>query len=216
MLILSTGCGSSLPALGNVGPPESGWSGSNARPECAGPDVAPRLHFSRVSDLSWMNADERVLLATPNLANTRGADPEVLEREAIDGAMRVLAPIGLEAAGAPAQAARLRAAPAVRSEADLEQALSTVEAMEAELPRGARGHRVLAVLARGMSHALSHPFPGSRCAYIVGHGTIESEVAAAAIEAGAPRSQVTEASVDLLAALAEDARRQVAQESGVG
>jgi hypothetical protein len=204
------GCGSPMPALGTIGPPESGWSSAGKRADCTAPDVSPRLHFARVSDLSWMSASERVLLATPDLSRTAGADVQALERFAIDSAMRRIAPLGLDAAGAAVIAARFRRAPEIRTRDDLARALEMVRESARELPEGVRGHHVLAVLERGMREALENGFPDVRCAYIVGHGTIESEVAAAAIEAGAPRSRVAEVSVDLLSQMAELARSETA------
>ncbi len=209
--VLVLGCGSPLASLGKIGQSPSGWSSSGKQADCAAPDVSPRLHFAKVSDLSWMNARERVLLATPDISNTKGADTQALERMALDSAMRVIAPLGLDAAGAPEIAARLRRAPPIRSRDDLARALATVEAAERELPEGARGHHVIAVLARGVRATLESGFPEARCAYVVGNGTIESEVAASAIEAGAPRSRVTEASVDLLAQMADYARAPTAR-----
>jgi hypothetical protein len=205
LFLLVTGCASTLPSLGQIGAPLGG-SVTEKRAECSAPDVAPRLHFAKVSDLSWMSASERVLLATPDISGTSGADTQALDRFAIDGAMRRIAPLGLEAAGAPALAMRLRSAPPIETLGDLQRAWTSVEDMERELPEGTRGHHVLAVLERGMRHALDRGFTDARCAYVVGHGTLESELAAAAIDAGAPRSRVVEANVDLLAQMADFAR----------
>lgn len=211
LVLVAVGCGGPGVELGQIGPLDTGWSTASRVAECSAPDVAPRLHFARVSDLSWMSSSERVLLAGTDIARTRGADTQALDRLALDGAMRVIAPMGLEAAHAPELAARLRSAPPIRTREDVQGALMTVERMETELLAGSRGRHLLDVLARGLRESLDRGFPETRCAYIVGHGTIESEVAAAAIAAGASRERVAEASVDLLSEMAAVARTPAAE-----
>lgn len=173
---------------------------------CAPDDVAPRLHFGSVSHLTWMLADERAELATADLGGTRAADPQYLNRLAIDGAVRRIAPLALEAAGQARMAGQLRGLPPIREAADLRRTLEVVRVLGDQLGARTPARRVMIELDRGIRDAMTSGFPDVRCAQIAGHGTMEAAVAAAAIEAGAPRELVTRESVELLDRMAAAAR----------
>ncbi len=190
----------------DIGPPASGWTRPDVRRACAPPDVAPRLHFARVSQLTWMEADERADLARVDLSDTAGAGSERLDRMGIDAATRELAPLALEATGHPRMAERLRGLPPLRDVRDLRRAREVVRILGAQLGERTPERRVLVVLERGIRRSMTLGFPELRCADIQGHGTIEAAVAAAALEAGVPRAHVTTESLALLERMAAAAR----------
>lgn len=190
-----------------IGPPASGWTGPDVRRACAPPDVAPRLHFARVSQLTWMDADERADLARVDLSDTAGAGAERLDRLGLDAATRALAPLALEATGHPEMAEQLRALPPLRDRSDLRRARAVAQILGDQLGARAPERRVLIVLERGIRRSMTTGgSPELRCADIQGHGTIEAAVAAAALEAGVPRALVTAESLALLERMAREAR----------
>lgn len=195
-------------SVGEVGPPASGWTTSATQPSCAPEDVAARLHFAKVSQLSWRTPTERVALARADVGDTRQGDTQTLDRVALDAAMRRIAPIALEATGERAAAMELRAAAPLLTASDLEAAIAVVASARAELPRGSPAEPVLASLENGLRDAQAEGFPEVRCAELVGHGTVESQVAAAAIRAGAPRARIAAEGIDLLHRMAATARAE--------
>lgn len=207
MVLLVAGCAESSPMLAReIGPPSSGWTSPAGHAECAPGDVAARLHFAKVSHLGWMSPDERVALAEADVARTRGADPEALELLALDGALRRMAPIALESAGHAAQAARLRAAPAIETRDDVEAALAIVERARREVDRPA-ATRLLAILEDALRQWLAgDPATRGQCEELAPPDTVEATVAAAAIRAGAPRARIANESVALLDRMARSAR----------
>ena len=198
------GCaeGSQLVAR-EVGPPESGWTSPATHVECAPEDVAPRLHFAKVSHLGWMSARERVALAEADVGHTReGDDAEGLDRLAIDAAVRRMAPVALEAAGEGALAERMRALAPIDDPQDVVAAMALVSRARREAATPA-GEQVLAVLET----ALREPHePLDRCVEVAVGDTLESAVAAAAVRAGAPRAQITREAVALLEQMASASR----------
>lgn len=202
------GCAEAAPtATGEVGPPESGWAYPASHAACAPADVAPRLHFAQVSHLAWMTAGERVALAETDVSDTRGAEAGRLESLALEGALRRIAPIAMDAAGHAEIADRLRAAPPIDAPKDVRMALRIVEDAENELPVGSEAGPVLATLDDGLRAALEEDRPPDvRCAEVSERGTLESRVAAAAIRAGAPRARITAESLALLERMADAAR----------
>jgi len=197
------GCaeGSQLVAR-EVGPPESGWTSPATHAECAPDDVAPRLHFAKVSHLGWMSARERVALAEADVGHTRERDGAELDRLAIDASVRRMAPVGLEAAGEGALAERMRALAPIDDPADVEAAMALVSGArrEAATPEG---EQLLAVLEA----ALREPHePLGHCVEIGVGDTLESSVAAAAVRAGAPRAEITREAVALLERMASASR----------
>jgi hypothetical protein len=197
------GCaeGSQLVAR-EVGPPESGWTSPATHAECAPDDVAPRLHFSKVSHLGWMSARERVALAEADVGHTREGDDAQLDRLAIDAAVRRMAPAGLEAAGEGALAERMRAVAPIHDPADVEAAVALVSQArrEATTPEGEQVLTVLEAALRQPHERLGH------CVEIGVGDTLESAVAAAAVRAGAPRAQITREAVALLERMASASR----------
>lgn len=189
-----------------IGPPTSGWTRPDVRRACAPPDVAPRLHFARISQLTWMEADERADLAGVDLSDTAGAGAERLDRLGLDAATRELAPLALEATGHPEMAEELRALPPLHDRSDLRRARAVAQILGDQLGARTPERRVLIVLERGIRRSMTTGFPELRCADIQGHGTIEAAVAAAALEAGVPRALVTAESLALLERMAREAR----------
>lgn len=200
-MLASCAEGSALVAR-EVGPPESGWTSPATHVECAPDDVAPRLHFAKVSHLGWMSARERVALAEADVGHTRGADAAALERLAIDAAVRRMTPLALASVGEAALAERLAALPPIDEPEDVQPAIAQVADARREA-ESEEAEWVLAVLDASLRERRA-PLDG--CEEIALDDTIESAVAAAAVRAGAPRAQVTEEAVALLDRMAIAAR----------
>lgn len=183
----------------DIGPPESGWTSPVTRAGCAPDDVAPRLHFAKISHLGWMSARERVALAAADVGHTGGGEEAELERLAIDAAVRRMAPIALASAGEPALAAALEALAPIDDRAAAIAQVSRAR-RQAETEGGAQ---VLAVLEAALREAGE---PLERCEEIATGDTIESAMAVAAVRAGAPRAQITREAVALLEQMASASR----------
>ncbi|HEY8427344.1 MAG TPA: hypothetical protein VIL20_03185 [Sandaracinaceae bacterium] len=199
--------------LSAIGPPGSGWTSPSAPHGCAPPDVSPRLHFAEMSHFTWMRPDERAALVAIDLTGTARADVRALDRAGVDAAVRRIAPVALEARGQRRMAGELRALPPIRGQEDLRGALEVVRVLGDQLAERSPERRVMTVLQRGIRESMTSGFPALRCAEITGHGTVEAAVAAAAVEAGAPRARVTEESVAALDAMARAARSADAERS---
>ena len=200
LLVGLAACAESSPLAGReIGPPESGWSAEPTRAGCAPDDVAPRLHFAKVSHLGWMSARERIALAGADVGHTEGGEEAALERIAIDGAVRRMAPIALEAAGEPELATVLRASPPIDARQD---AIARVARARGEATTEG-GEQILAVLEAALREAGA---PFDRCEEIAAGDTVESAMAVAAVRAGAPRAQITREAVALLEQMASASR----------
>lgn len=205
-LLVLAGCADGSPTpVTEVGPPSSGWTSPVSHAECAPDDVSARLYFSKVSHLTWMSPNERIALATPDIGGTRGGDDERLERLALDAAVRRMTPIALESAGETALAERLRAAPEVRSTADVQDAVAIVESARREA--SAESARLLATLEEELRESLAGEHTvRARCEEIALPDTVEATVAIAAVRAGAPRARIAAESVALLERMVASAR----------
>lgn len=149
----------------------------------------------------WMTKQELARLGPPRSRALLGRDITRIAFDAADMAVRQLAPLSLEATGAPAEAKKLRAHPKI---ADARSAVKVTEVLE-NVSREASKRRAkvracdVAEAMAGLSAELAEAFkraPGTLPQRIPRLAAQISDAASVAVESGAPRKTV----VDLMVA----------------
>lgn len=230
--VVLSACASAPRAQAEAQAEPEGWNGYATAERCAPDGQHVRLHMVQAELALWMNAEEEARLEAIDLSGTRGG-ARALELAAADAVVRALGPLELEALGLADAAARLRALAPITDEATRQAALSTVEALSAADVRRAQTSpdAIDRALDRSIPAAEVYESPMSLSAMLAGLEmlagedpdpsaddamhcyelgelrSVESDVAQAAIEAGAPRDEVVGAALAALERMAQAARR---------
>jgi hypothetical protein len=172
------------------------------RPSPTGPppdaDLFRQLH-ARLG--TWMTKQELARLGPPRPRALIARDINRIALDAADLAVRQLAPLPLEATGAPAEAKRLRNLPKLSDARSAAKATEVLENVSREASRRRAKVRAcdVAEALAGLASELTEAFkrtPGTMPQSLPRLASLTSDAASVAIETGAPRKAV----VDLMVA----------------